>query len=272
VIESLVLSFTLILARVGAFVTVLPLLGGNPTPRTVKVGLAAALAVLHFLVLGGSTNPLVADENGPVSWLVFGIVLSREVLLGVFLGFVMSLVLLPVRLAGDYLGQEMGLALAAQADPTATNASQVVSQLFEMLAGLLFFGLNGHHLFLAALHGTFQYIPVGGSIRLAGGTGILACAAQARMPVPPTAAMTAGLSSAQQWGLLLAAPVGALLFLSSIVLALLTRAAPQMNLFSVGFGLRIAIGLAALFVLMPDFVTALERCIAHMSALLERLV
>jgi flagellar biosynthetic protein FliR len=261
VIEALVLSFTLILARVAAFVAVLPLLGGNSTPRTVKAGLAAALAVLYFVVLGGSTNPSVLAENGPVSWLAFGIVLGREVLLGTFLGFVMSLVLLPVRIAGDYLGQEMGLSLAAQADPTAANSSQVVSQLFQMLAGLLFFGLNGHHLFLAALHGTFQYIPVGGSLLVP------------TLHVGTTAAaMTAGLSSAQQWGLLLAAPVGALLFLSSIVLALMTRAAPQMNLFSIGFGLRIAIGLAALFVLMPDFITAIERCIVHMGALLERLV
>jgi flagellar biosynthetic protein FliR len=176
-------------------------------------------------------------------------------LLGTFLGFVMDLVLLPVRIAGDYLGQEMGLALAAQADPTATNPSLVVSQLFEMLAGLLFFGLNGHHLFLAALHSTFLYIPLGGWKGMSA-----------------AATMTAGLSSAQEWGILLAAPVGALLFLSSIVLALLTRAAPQMNLFSIGFGLRIGIGLAALFVLLPDFIKTLERCIAHMSALMQRLV
>lgn len=256
-IESLVLSFTLILARTGAFVTVLPLFGGGTTPRTVKVGLAVALAVLYFLLL----HPAANAAASPLSWLAFAVVLGREALLGAFLGFAMSLVLLPVRIAGDYLGQEIGLALAAQADPTAVNPSLVVSQLFQMLAGLLFFGLNGHHLFLAALHGTFLYIPVGGPLlvpTLRGGSA--------------AAAMTAGLSSAQQWGLMLVAPVGALLFLSSIVLALITRAAPQMNLFSVGFGLRIGIGLAGLFVLMPDFIHALERCIAHMSALLERLV
>ncbi len=260
-IESLVLSFTLILARTGAFVAALPLLGASSTPRTVKTGLAVALAVLYSLVLGGSATPPALAESGPVSWLVFAVVLGREVLLGAFLGYAMSLILLPVRIAGDYLGQEMGLALAAQADPTATNPSLVVSQLFQMLAGLLFFGLNGHHLFLVALHGTFLHIPIGGPAlvpTLRGGTA--------------AAAMTAGLSSAQEWGLMLAAPVGSLLFLSSIVLALMTRAAPQMNLFSVGFALRIGIGLAASFVLLPDFIKAVERCIVYMSALLERLV
>lgn len=254
-IDALVLSFTLILARTGAFVAALPLLGGNTTPRTVKVGLAVALAVMYFLLLGGSAIPPALAGKESVSWLVFGVVVGKEILLGAFLGYLMSLVLLPVQIAGDYLGQEMGLALAAQADPSSSNPSLVVSQIFQMLAGLLFFGMNGHHLFFAALHGTFLCFPLGGW------SGVSAAAP-----------MTAGLSAAHEWGLMLAAPVGALLFLSTIVLALITRAAPQMNLFSVGFGLRIGIGLFALFVLMPDFLKAVLRCLAHMSALLERLV
>jgi flagellar biosynthesis protein FliR len=255
VIEPMVLSFTLILARTGSFVSVLPLLGGKSAPRTIKAGLSVALAVLYFMLLGGTATPPVLADTGPASWVYFGLVLGKEVLLGAFLGFVMSLVLLPVQIAGDYLGQEMGLALAAQADPTSTNPSLVVSQLLQMLASILFLGLNGHYLFLAALHGTFLYIPLGGWSGLS-----------AAEP------MTAGLSSAQEWGLMLAAPVGALLFIISIVLALIARAAPQMNLFSVGFGLRILVGMAAMFVLLPDFVKALVRCLAHMSTLLERLV
>lgn len=254
-IETLVLSFALILARTGAFVSMLPLFGGKSSPHTVKAGLAVALAVFYFMVRVNPAPLPALAETGIASWLTFGVVLGREVLLGAFLGFVMSLVLLPVQIAGDYLGQEMGLALAAQADPTATNQSLVLSQILQMLAGILFLGLNGHHFFFAALHGTFLYIPIGGWSGLS-----------AAEP------MTAGLSSAQEWGLVLAAPVGALLFLCSVVLALLTRAAPQMNLFAVGFGLRIGLGLIALFVLVPDFLKALVHALAHMSSLLERLV
>jgi flagellar biosynthesis protein FliR len=255
VIESLVLSFSLILARVGAFVAVLPLLGTKTMPHTVKVGLSMALAVLYVMLLGGAATPASLAHEGPVSWFAFALVLTKEALLGAFLGYAMSLVLLPVQIAGDYLGQEMGLALGAQADPTATNPSIVVSQVFQMLASVLFLGLDGHHLFLAALHSTFLRIPIGewSGMSAAG-------------------PMVNGLAAAQEWGLMLAAPVGAILFLTSIVLALLTRAAPQMNLFSVGFGLRIGIGLAAVFLLLPNFVSALVRTLAHMSAWLERLV
>jgi flagellar biosynthetic protein FliR len=255
VIESLVLSFSLILARVGAFVAVMPLLGAATTPRTVKIGLSMALALLYFMLLGGSATPAILAGDSQLSWTAFAVVLMKEALLGAFLGYVMGLVLLPVRLAGDYLGQEMGLALATQSDPTAPNPSIVISQLFEMLAGVLFLGLDGHHLFLAALHSTFMRIPLGGWSGLSS-----------------AGAMATGLAQAQEWGLMLAAPVGAILFLTSIVLALLTRAAPQMNLFSIGFGLRIGIGLAAVLLLLPDFVTALVRTLAHMSAVLERLV
>lgn len=251
----MVLAFVLILARTGAFVSSLPIFGADTTPRTVKVGLAAALAVMYFMLLGGSATPPILASTEPMSWLAFGLVLSKEVLLGAFLGYGMSLILLPVQIAGEYLGQEMGLTLGAQADPTAKNPSTAVSQIFRMLAVVLFLGLNGHHLFLAALHSTFLHVPIGGW------SGMTAAGS-----------MTTGLASAQEWGLMLVAPVGALMFLSTVVLALMTRAAPQMNLFSLGFGLRIGVGLAALFVLLPNFVTALVRCLAHMSDLLERLV
>ncbi len=254
-IETTVLSFTLILARAGAFVAVLPLLGTNATPRTIKIGLSAALAVLYFLLLGGTAAPKILTGDGPLSWLAFAVVLMNEALLGAFLGYAMSLVLLPVRIAGEYLGQEMGLSLASQADPTAGNPSTVLAQLFEMLAGVLFLGLNGHHLFLAALHSTFLRIPIGGWSGLSA-----------------AGPMTTALASAHEWGLLLAAPIGAVMFLTSIALAFMTRAAPQMNIFSIGFAVRIGLGLGGMFVLMPDFVAALVRTIAHMGDLLERLV
>jgi flagellar biosynthetic protein FliR len=253
-IEAVVLSFSLILARTGAFVAVLPALGNVTTPRTVKVGLSVALAMLYFMLLGGNAAPESLTKDG-VSWLAFAVVLLQEALLGAFLGYAMSLVLLPVQIAGNYLGEEMGLALAAQADPSATNPSLVISQLFQMLAGMLFLGLNGHHLFFAALHGTFLRIRIGGW------SGLTAAAP-----------MVTGLATAQEWGLMLAAPVGAVLFLTSIVLALMTRAAPQMNIFAIGFTIRITLGLIGLFVLMPDLISAMVRMIAHMGDLLERLV
>jgi flagellar biosynthesis protein FliR len=254
-IEAMVLSFSLILTRTGAFVMVLPVLGGSSLPRTVKVGLAMALAVLYFFLLGGNAAPESLTQDGPISWLAFAVVVMKEALLGTFLGYAMGLVLLPVQIAGDYLGQEMGLALAAQSDPSATNPALVISQLFQMLASVLFLSLNGHHLFLAALHSTFLRIRIGDwSGQSAAGP------------------MVTGLAAAQEWGLMLAAPVGALLFLTSILLALMTRAAPQMNIFSLGFALRIGIGLGGMFLLMPDFISALVRTIAHMGDLLERLV
>jgi flagellar biosynthesis protein FliR len=81
-----------------------------------------------------------------------------------------------------------------------------------------------------------------------------------------------GLTHAQEWGLVLAAPVGAVLFLTSVVLTFLTRVGPSMNLFSIGSGLRVGIGLAAVYLLLPDFMNAMLRTIAYMSGLLGRMV
>ncbi|MGH7225871.1 MAG: flagellar biosynthetic protein FliR, partial [Gemmataceae bacterium] len=88
-IDSVVLSFALILARTGAFVSALPMFGGVATPRTVKVGLAVALAVLYFVLLGNSATPPIIAAGGPLSWLTFALILGKEALLGALLGYAM---------------------------------------------------------------------------------------------------------------------------------------------------------------------------------------
>lgn len=251
--EPLVLSFSLVLARVTAFLAVLPILGGANAPRTVKVGLSVALALLYLSLLGVGPAQAVL-HGGELSWLTFGLAIGREAILGAFLGYVMGLVLLPARIVGDYLGQEMGLTLGQLSDPLSGPPSAVLSQFFELLAGVLFLGLDGHHLFFAALHGLFLRLPVGAATPL------------------PVAGLVAGLDSAQQAGLLLAAPVGAVLFLTSLALALMTRAAPQLNVFSLSFAIRVGAGLGAVLLLFPDFLRALVGVLGRMGGLLERLV
>jgi flagellar biosynthetic protein FliR len=255
VIEAFVVAYSLVLARSATFVTMLPVLGGDSVPRTVKVGLSVALAAFQIATHGAELSPDFVEQASRVTWLTFGLSLGREAALGAFLGCLLGLVLLPVRVAGEYLGQEMGLALGPLVGPTGGPAATVVSQLFEALATLLLLGLDGHHLFLAALHSSFLRVPLGGA------------------PGPlPAAYLVTGITRAQEWGLLLAAPLGAAMFLTSVVLALLSRVAPQLNLFSVGFTLRVAAGLGGAFLLLPDFVRAGAAVLAHFDAFLRGVV
>ena len=162
-IESSVVLFSLILARAGTFVALMPLFGGRNVPRLVKVGLAFALAGMWF----GSAEWLRTDSNlvaSAAGWLGIGVALAREAALGAIFGYAFGLVLVPARVAGEYIGQDMGLSMASLADPMADNSAGLLGQVFEMLGVLIFFGLDGHHVFLAAMHSTFARVPVGGNI------------------------------------------------------------------------------------------------------------
>ncbi len=253
--EGLVLCYALVLSRIGAFIAVLPVLGGSAVPRLVKTGLALALTTFYFLHWEGTLHPSSLTETSHVSWLFFGLVLAREALLGALLGFAMGLVLLPVKVAGSYLAQEMGLALGQLVGPVSPDPATVVSGLFEALATLLLLGLNGHHLFLATLQGAFIRYPI-----------------HHPFGPPPIGDLVTSLARSQEWGLLLAAPLGVALFLLSVVLALMTRAVPQMNLFSIGFSVRVVGGLVGALLLLPDFVRGVVNVFAQFNGLLRGFV
>jgi flagellar biosynthetic protein FliR len=234
-IEVVVLSFLLILTRVGTFVAVFPLFGGSNLPRTIKIGLALALAWMWFGVFGTAPAEAVVQAATGRHWLALAAITVREAVFGGLLGFGFGLFLVPLQIAGAYVAQEMGLTLASISDPTSGAPRSVLAQLFESLGALLFFGLDVHHVLLTTVHATLQRWPCGSPLS----------------PLP-TGALLHGVGDAQQWGLLLVAPVGICLFVTAVVLTYLAKASPQLNLFSVGFAARVGAGLVACLIFLPD--------------------
>jgi flagellar biosynthetic protein FliR len=253
-----IVLFTLVLARVGMFVAVMPLFGSRNVPRLVKAGLAFGLTVLWLGpafdgLPAGALNSLEAN----VTWLTLGIALARELLLGGLLGFAFGLFLLPARVAGEFIAQEMGLTFGAIVDPTGGNPTGPLPQIFEIVAAVLFFGLDGHHALLAVFHSTFALYPVGQALPDLGGLG-----------GPSVAQLVSGMAKAEEWGLMLAMPVAIYLFLMTVILALMTRAAPQLNLYSVGFPLRLAAGLLAVFLLLPHLLAGMTDVLGGLGEVL----
>ncbi len=236
-ITTWVVSFSLILARVGTFVTVLPLFGTNSVPRMVRVGLAVALTLFWFDFSKAPGDEFLSRAES-VPWLAFGVALAREAILGALLGYMLGLLLAPARIAGEFIGQEMGLAFGNLIDPTSAQPSGPVTQIFEMIGILVFFGLDGHQLFLIALHATFGRWPLGGSLTAL-----------------PVAQLVTGAATAEEWGILLAAPLAFCLFLTTAVLALMARAAP---------------GLVACIILLPDILRGMAHIFGRMGEFLVR--
>jgi flagellar biosynthetic protein FliR len=238
--DDFVAALALTLARTGTFIYVLPLLGGANVPRTVKIGLAVALAVLFFndasvtLARAGGAGPL-----GLTSWIGLGLALGRELLLGGVLGFALGLFLVPAHVAAEFVAQEAGMSFANVLTAAGNGSANGLTIIFEMFASVAFLSLDLHHVFLLVLQQTFQHLPVGQGFQL------------------PDWDLVTAVAVAEEGGLLLVAPVGLCLFLTTVVLALMTRAAPQLNLYSVGFPVRVLACLGAIVLLLPQILTSM---------------
>ncbi len=244
------MTFGLILARVSSFIATIPYLGGRFVPKTIKAGTALALTCFWFSESRAlSTQVVVSMDHMP--WMAFGMAVAREVIVGSALGYIFGLFLVPFRIAGEYISQEMGLTLGAITDPTRPQTTTTMGEFFELFGVLLFFIQDVHHLFLAALHRSFSRQPIGGSF--------LAI---------PVASQLSVLASATEWGLTLAAPVACCLFITSLVLGLMARTAPQFNLMSFGYSLRIMVGLVAVYILWPELAPQMNSVLQRFSGIL----
>jgi flagellar biosynthesis protein FliR len=218
-----VLLFMLILARTAAFFSVFPALGGPAVPMRIK---AAAAGVLSILLYGAVPAPAVL----PTATMAQLLLILRETLLGLMLGSLVHFVFMSAQFAGQAIGVQMGLAAASLFDPSTRETVSVSGRLYYLLALLLFLTLNLHHHFLAGLGRSFTVLPLG-ETGLAG-SGFI---------------RWAELSGQVLFlALRLSMPVLASLLLLDLALGFLGRLVPQMNIFLVGFPLKIALGLMVL--------------------------
>ena len=249
-IEAWIIYGGLSLARVASFVATLPLFGGHRLPRFVKVGIALALAAV---CLGGEfrmTYALALAESP--HWFALALAAARECIFGATLGFAMGLFLVPARIAGSYVGEEAGLTLASISEPGFGDTSNVFAQLFESIGILIFFALDIHHYVLALLYATLYRWPVAGPL-----------------PLPTLDAVVQGVTDVHEWGLLVIAPIGICLFATTMMLAVLMKVAPQLNLFSVGLGIRLGVALGVVFLFLPELCWMLQRVFAQMGGFID---
>lgn len=248
--EQEVFSFILVLCRVSAFVGFFPLFSHRQLPVLVKAGLAVGLTVFWYGSIPGQS--LVGEQ---VPMLLQVLMIIQEIGIGLLLAMTLGLLLVPAKIAGAYVGQEIGLSLAAISDPGSTDQSTLVTKVFEAISVMLFFGLNLHHFLILFLHVSLNQLanrislldlPTGGLVRL--------------------------VDMLPEYGLLILAPLGIVMFLLTVALAFLNKAAPTLNLFSVGMSLRSGLGIFCLFLFMPVIVQAITMYFMRVMQQLEQMM
>jgi len=236
------LGFVLVLVRVGSLVAFLPFLGQRSVPVLVKVLVSFALAAVIYPVSGVAV-PALSWPPGR-----FFLVGLAEMLYGAVLGFSAKSLFWAMRSAGQLMGRQMGMALATTADPTLESNTTLVATVCEVIGVMIFFAVDGHHLMVQAVHASFAQWPVGAflSAEFLRRVSVFAAAAHLRLAFQ------------------LAAPLMALMFLVSLVMAVLARLVPEINILLLGFPVRIGVGLIGLTLLVP--------LIAQYGASLSRLM
>lgn len=218
-------AFMLVLFRMSGVFIFAPMFSGAAIPARVKVLLALSLSVCIY--------PLIPPQM-PVQLSVWGMAFAvgGEVLIGLVIGYAAMLPLLAMQMAGQLIGQQLGLGLAEVINPDFEDPSQVMGQLLLLIALVVFLLLDGHHAVLAALVHSFEHVP------LAGYT-----------PEGRMLSVVVGLLGAMfELAVRVAAPLLCLVFLETVALGFLARTVPQMNILSLGFPVRIVLGLGLMVV------------------------
>lgn len=223
------------LARILALIASSPVLGNKQVPVRVKVG----LSVLLTLIIAPTLNDLPQLAVGSPQGLL---ILIQQIIIGIAMGFTMRLIFTAVEMAGELAGMQMGLGFASFYDPINASHTQIISQWMSIVASLAFLALNGHLYMLAGLAESFQTLPIGNMISSKGFYGVASWG-----------------GSIFSYALQLSLPLLAALLIVNLALGILTRAAPQLNLFAVGFPITLAIGFLVLALSTPYFAPLLDR-------------
>jgi flagellar biosynthesis protein FliR len=226
--------------RALALFTALPVLGTRNVPARVRIGLAAFIALAAQPSLPAS---VAVPLDSPAALLL----VTQQVVIGLSLGFAVRLVFAAIEFAGEIIGLQMGLNFAGFFDPLSAASATAASRFFGTMVAWLFIVINGHLLVVAALVHSFTAFPVG--------------------PEP-----FAFLHQVQpyRWGseifangLWIALPLVSMMLFVNLVLGAISRVAPQINIFAVGFPVTLGVGLLGLMLTLPalgqPFTMTLER-------------
>jgi flagellar biosynthetic protein FliR len=237
-----VVSFGLVLGRVGGIFLLAPVFSARavPLPARLAVAIALALALTPFATRG---------QEVPTDLLQAGLLLAKEILVGIAFAFALSAVVAAVQFAAGLLDTVIGFAYASIIDPFSQIQGGVIGQLYGLFVAVVITVTGGLHLIVAGLAGTYDVVPLSESPSY-GSLGQLALDGFGRVFV---------------LGLQVAAPVLIAIIVVDAALALVARAAPQLNVFAVGLPAKILVGLAVVAASLP-FIAA------HIQGALEATV
>ena len=218
--------FLLVVIRVTCCFVTAPFFSMNNTPRRVKIGLGIFTAYLIYQ----ATLPHDPVEYNTV--LGYAVIIMKEAIVGLLIGFGASICNTIVLYAGRFVDMEIGLAMASQMDPTTNQDASITGVYFQYMVMLLLLVSGMHRYLLRALAETYTLIPVNGAVFRQ--DALLASFIQF-------------MSDYLNIGFRISLPIFCVSLIVNVVLGILAKTSPQMNMFAVGMQIKVLVGLCVLF-------------------------
>lgn len=235
-LNTWIAAFLWPLTRILGLIATAPLFGNLSIPIRVKVG----LGVMLTLVIAPTVPAMPAADPMSLSGLL---IVIQQLVIGLSMGFAMRIVFAAVEMAGEISGLTMGFGFATFFDPQTRARTSAIAQFLALITLMLFLALDIHLMMLSTLAESFRSLPISG------------------VPVGSGAfrqiAVWGGLVFSA--GMQLALPLVGVLLITNIALGVLTRAAPQLNLFGIGFPVTLSAGLIVLGLVLPYLAMPVER-------------
>jgi flagellar biosynthetic protein FliR len=228
------------LGRIGGLVLAVPFFSSNLVPPRIKIVFVFALS----WVCSPAVSPQLSflDFNG-----VYIVYMMQELLLGMLMGFVLQMVFQIFVLGGQIISMQAGLGFAVMIDPASRASVPLVSQLFLMMTTLIFLALNGHLAILDALISSFKQMPIG------------------KTSIDSSMLWQVIIFSGWMFkqAVLISIPAILSLLIVSLAFGIMARAAPQLNIFSLGFPITLIMGMVIIKISLPSVAAHIEQSVEY---------
>ncbi|MBU5426546.1 flagellar type III secretion system protein FliR [Tissierella pigra] len=225
--------FLLVMVRTSGIFIFSPFFSAQNIPNTMKVGLTFFISLLITSYL-----PITPDFNNEI--ILF--VILKELMIGIIIGFISYSFFSIFYIMGQIMDMKIGFGMANVIDPLNRTQVPLMGNFYYILSFLLLMRINGHHLIISALVNSYDFLPIG-SFKYTGDIVNI---------------LINSLAKSFEIGFKLSAPVVAIIFITDIVLGIISKTIPQMNVFVVGMPLKVIIGLLIIIISMPIFFTTID--------------
>lgn len=261
--DAQVLAFALVLLRVSAFTVSWPLFSLYSLPNYLKILFAVGIAMVIFPVVNRSgLSAKMLDHD--IAWLA-----GKEVLTGLCLGFMTRLFFFAISCGGNLIATSSGLANGQLFNPALGASTTTVEQFYGALGTLLFLSLDGHHFFLTGLVKSFDAIPLafdGTSFALSNSHGVTASAFDHMIGKFGESGVI--LERVTEAGIKIAAPVLLAIFVLNIMMGIVSRAVPQVNILVTSMSVNFMSALLVMVVAIPALILQLDHELMAFTELL----